>query len=215
HEGRAPFYSPIARKILVAHRECEAKAKQRDADAREAAFRESVDAQIGEIVKHVPPSLRVSFDSREFKARVKHPQLRAVAARYAPNCPVLTLLGPTGSGKSSTAAAIVDRLVREAADKSMAERSLDPFWFARRIRWAKTYSLVRARREHPLGEGEAPLVKGAIDASLLILDDLGNEPADPVIFEVLDARYDCSAPTLVTSGLRQPEIRSRYGEAAW
>jgi DNA replication protein DnaC len=74
---------------------------------------------------------------------------------------------------------------------------------------------VRARKIHPLGEEEPEEVTRAMRASLLVLDDLGAEPLDTVIFEVLDQRYSRGLPTIVTSGLTPSAIRERYGDAAW
>jgi len=54
-----------------------------------------------------------------------------------------------------------------------------------------------------------------MDATVLVLDDLGNEPADSVIFEVVDRRYRPGKPVIVTPGMSPAAIRERYGDALW
>lgn len=49
---------------------------------------------------------------------------------------------------------------------------------------------------------------------LLVIDELGFEPLDEGLFDVLDERYQRALPVIVTSGLRVTELRDRYGAAA-
>src|SRR5690606_9469681 len=81
--------------------------------------------------------------------------------------------------------------------------------------WTTGHALVRARREHGLGDGDAPLIAQAMRASVLVVDELGAEPASEVPFEVVDWRYASGLPTLITSGLTSTGFRERYGDALW
>ena len=73
--------------------------------------------------------------------------------------------------------------------------------------------LSLARREHPLGEGEAPDVRRASAATLLVLDDIGWDKDTQIVSEVLHARYEHSLPTLLTSGRTVEQLDATYGPA--
>ena len=70
-----------------------------------------------------------------------------------------------------------------------------------------------ARQQHGLGEGEPPIVRDAVAAPLLLLDDVGQEvvAGTAAIAHVIQHRYDHAKPTLVTSGLTVEQLLSRYG----
>ena len=93
-----------------------------------------------------------------------------------------------------------------AADNMAANLSLANF--------AKAADLGAARRCHALGEGEPEALQDAVDAELLLLDDLGqDEKRNNTMMDVLDARYDACRPTLVTSGFTVEQLGERYGQA--
>lgn len=112
-------------------------------------------------------------------------------------------LGPPGAGKSSLAAAMFR--ARAASETSMPA--------LRRYRWTSAHALAKARAVHPLGDGEAPAVEAALEASLLVVDELGGE--DPryasAVAEVLYERHAAARPTWVTTGVGSREIATRYG----
>lgn len=122
----------------------------------------------------------------------------------------LILTGASGCGKTSGAVA------RSRVILSKAEKGGEPedFRFACGIRFAAAVDLATARKQWQLGHGEPPEIETAIDATLLILDELGFEPqTDTAIPELADLRYRKNRLTITTSGLRESELIARYGEA--
>lgn len=123
----------------------------------------------------------------------------------------LLITGPSGCGKTTACVAKVRLILDTARDKDVPR---DKFKFAARMRFVVAADLAIARRQWSLGNGEAPEVKDAIDASLLVLDEVGYEStADTAIPETIDARYRRGLPTIVTTGLRFEAVEKRYGEA--
>jgi len=122
----------------------------------------------------------------------------------------MLLSGPSGCGKT-TASVARARMILQKAEK---EGTPDEFRFACGIRFASALDLSTARKQHALGHGEPPEIETALDAELLILDELGFEAqTDTVIPELADLRYRKNRLTITTTGLRPAELVSRYGEA--
>lgn len=117
----------------------------------------------------------------------------------------LTLIGPTGRQKSTLAVALcVDRMDRA--------RSAEEVRLAGGIRYVLASELDKARAEHALGRDEAPLIRAAKRATLLVLDDLGKEKTKgEVITHVLEKRYALGLPNLITSELTIERLGERYG----
>ena len=120
-------------------------------------------------------------------------------ALEAPPSRSLLFLGPTGSGKTSLAVAMLDVWARKA-DKPGAI-FVEAAW------------LARARARHKLGQGDPPLVEQAMSAPLLLLDDLGQEreDRDGCITDVVYERHNAQLPTWVTCGLANGD-ESTFGE---
>jgi DNA replication protein DnaC len=110
----------------------------------------------------------------------------------------VTLLGPAASGKSSLAVALASAWTAVNALPSVFVAAAD---------------LGVARQQHGLGAGEAGLVRQAMCAALIILDDIGVEPeiGAPAVAHVLHHRYDGERPTIVTTGLTVEQLAKRYG----
>ncbi len=110
----------------------------------------------------------------------------------------VTLLGPAASGKSSLAVALAYAWTTVNALPSVFVAAAD---------------LGVARQQHGLGAGEAAVVRQAMRAALIILDDLGVEPeiGAPAVAHVLHHRYDGERPTIVTTGLTVEQLAKHYG----
>ncbi len=126
----------------------------------------------------------------EYWPRVRHAKLHS--ALPALDSPCGLLLGPTGIGKTSAAR-----------------------WIAARYPgvWVHARELGAAERHHSLGEGWAPLIRSAIGARFLYLDDLGTEdPRDLGSLQfVIDQRYAAGRATFATSGLTKAELATYLG----
>jgi len=163
------------------------------------------------------PKFAVLPDSPEFSQRVQEPRLRRAAGGYrVERHGNLVLLGPAGCGKTMVAASIVKRLCAEAVAAYIAPgHDSSKLEFATRVTWTTAADLNNSRRQHRLGEGEAPDFLRAEDATLLVLDELGQEIGDDRwLLEFLNARYNRALPTISTSGLTRAELEKRYGAGA-
>lgn len=135
---------------------------------------------------------RIEQERAELWPRIKNPKLTAAVRLSDTRCALL--LGPTGAGKTSAALWAMARY--------------PGFWVASR-------DLGAAERRHPLGEGDPPLVRQAISAPTLYLDDLGTEDAKDlgVLQSVIDHRYAKGRATFVTSGLTRVDLSTYLGAA--
>lgn len=142
------------------------------------------------------------FDSEALSQRVRSVSV-VRASREASAARNVIAIGPSGSGKSSVMSAMVQN-----REKLELERKS----FRGPLLWVSALDLERARAEHRLGDGEAMLVTRAINAGLLVIDDLGAESprAADVIAHVIHTRHDDEAATWVTTGLSAADIASRY-----
>jgi DNA replication protein DnaC len=150
-------------------------------------------------LRSVPERLRwAEFDAPELLERVRDhaaiPRVRAAVDSDADRC---LLVGNAGLGKSVLA---VCWLRATSARREVEGMFVD------------AYALANARRNARLGE-EAALVEAALEADLLVLDDLGSEPVVPSspIAEIVHARHATLKTTLVTSGFGLDALEGRYG----
>jgi DNA replication protein DnaC len=106
-------------------------------------------------------------------------------------------VGQPGSGKTTLAVCVARQRVREGV----------------RVYFATAHDLARARAAYGLGEGEPDIVREAVRAKLLILDDLGQEPLtqQSAVTDVIYARHNAMRPTLVTTGMSPAAMSERYG----
>jgi len=160
-----------------------------------------------DILRRLPRFLRHET-SLSLEARVSSQQLREAANWWHWNRGNLVLMGPSGCGKSTAAAIVVRRMV----DRGVAEGGF--CWTdALGIWWFAAGELERARREHPLGQGEAPEVVKACSARLLVIDDAGWDRDPAPVSHVLDQRMQSARPTIITTGLTPGELSGHYGAA--
>lgn len=125
----------------------------------------------------------------------------------------LLVLGGAGKGKTSLAAAVALAILDAG---SSADASDAAYQRARGVLWADATELAQARRNHPLGHGEAPLIRKAIDASVLFVDELGAEKSDPVsgtdpVRDVIWSRFEGGKPTVFSSAFSRATLAARYG----
>lgn len=163
--------------------------------------------QAREILQRIPRFIR-SGDPAELFARVKAKAIGESARAWRWEHGTRLWLGVTGCGKSTAAAWLFRKLVYIGVTGGG-----EPWELAARMSWFKATELSGARREHPLGHGEAPEVREAASASLLFLDDLGWERDTSATSDVLALRYEAQLPTIATSGKTRDELSEFYGAA--
>lgn len=149
-----------------------------------------------------------TFDAPEIRRRVKPAKALLIAAgAWAEGERMLTLTGPSGAGKTSLACA-------------MLRMTIDSGWCGvETSRFVRSWELAKARSEHSLGRGEAPLVTLALRAHTLVIDELGEElrsssklvRGDTAIRDVLHQRQAEGRRTIVTTYLSIDEIAEAYG----
>jgi DNA replication protein DnaC len=106
----------------------------------------------------------------------------------------VVLAGGSGAGKTSLAVACLRERLEHGA------------------RFVSAMELATARIQHAAGDGEADVVERSMRASLLLIDDLGEEQQTSAVRDVIRARHAASRPTWVTTGLRRGEIVAKYGD---
>jgi len=185
----------------------------REVEAGKLAWRNFAERRLDGVLSRLP-RFAVLSDSPEFRERVQDPRLRRAAEQYrVEKNGNLVLLGPAGCGKTMVVASIIKRLCAEAVAAFVSDSS--KLEYAARVVWTSAADLHKSRRQHRLGEGEAPEFLLAETAPLLVLDELGQEVADDRwLLEFLNARYNRGLPTISTSGLTRLELDMRYGVGA-
>lgn len=179
---------------------CEPCGRQRDRDRDLAPALESL-----------PEKYDWALDSQELRALTGVAAIQEVRlALSATRVPRVVLAGDAGSGKTGLAVATLRALI-EAARKPDAKS-----WLVGRAcgcRFVSAYGLSKARSQHPLGRGEAPLIQAALEATTLILDDLGSEKDGhaSAVTEVLYERHAEGRVTWVTTWLTPDKATERYG----
>ena len=169
------------------------------------------------------PKSVAAFTVEELIAKCSAPKLRELAMNWNPFAHGGRLVcGPTGRGKTLAAVAVVRRFfsepyVRERLWTEAMVRT-EPGWYKRPgWRWVRAFDLVNARLQTGLGKGEADLVRDAVRADFLVLDDLGWESQrannEDVVVEVIAKRYDAGKPTYVSTGQKLDDLIARYGDA--
>jgi DNA replication protein DnaC len=138
------------------------------------------------------------LNAPELAARVDATALEQARAIDVVRLDRATLLGPATAGKTSLAVAMAHAWAIAHARPALFLAAVD---------------LGVARQQHGLGEGEPPLVRQAMSAPLLVLDDVGQEAdfGSSVVAHVIQHRYDRVKPTIATTGFTVEQLVSRYG----
>jgi DNA replication protein DnaC len=151
----------------------------------------------------VPKRFRwaLGADRSTLLGRVKaSPELvdRAIASPPSGN---MVLLGDTAAGKTSLVVAMFDAWARQDPIARIGGEFVEAYW------------LAGARARHALGQGESQMVETAMNATLLVLDDLGSEVDDRrnVLQDVVFHRHNEDLPMWITSGFAVEQLMGRYG----
>ncbi len=178
-------------------RECQACVDKANREQMAIAEREGAEKRDRLTAESIPDRYRwATFESDALTRRVPSREAIAGATRGAAGS-ALVLLGSAGSGKTSLAA---------AALRAMARR-LDAVG-----RFVTAFDIAKARQEHRLGEGEAPAIEKALQARVLVLDELGAELGrNTAVQEVIHERHSRERPTIYTTGFSKSELEGRYG----
>jgi DNA replication protein DnaC len=145
--------------------------------------------------------------SPEFAERVRAERLRLFAERYTFERGNALVIGNSGTGKTTAVNALVVRLAAEAVAAGADD---SPIMSCRRTTGPR---IARALRETRLGV-ECAELDHARQCHVLVLDEIGQEMADPRwLFELMDERYG-QRVTITASGLTRAELDARYGTGA-
>ena len=142
-------------------------------------------------------------------------KLRRWHSGWSRECNLSALvLAVSGSCKTLTLASKFRVLIGDAVAR-YADGDDAALEWARRMYFVRAFDLAAADHEHKFGEGKCPEIRRARDASLLFLDDLGNENPgnENLLLNVIDHRISANLPTWVTSGFGIDELTQRYGQA--
>jgi DNA replication protein DnaC len=202
--------APVAQALDDAFVAAAARRRIRPAAEIDAAELEERKALARDVRDRLPRVLRPQAAVDRID-RACAPGVAAAARAWRPKAWNLLLLGRTGVGKSTAAAFAFRRLLGVGV-----HRGGKPWEFALRLQWFKALDLDLARQKHPRGKGEdAPAeIVSACAASVLVLDDVGEERFPEAVSEVIVSRYDDGFPTVITSNLGWPDgLAGHYGEA--
>ena len=151
-------------------------------------------AAIATIPKHYAWALAGAPD---LKTRVKLASPLADVIKRVLGATRVVFVGASGSGKTSLACACL----RERVPHGVFQTA---------------FRLGLARQQAALGQGEPAIVETALNAKLLLLDELGGEAktATNAVRDIIFARHDADMPTWITTGFTSSQIAETYGDGA-
>jgi DNA replication protein DnaC len=157
---------------------------------------------------------RVGVGERHFNCTIENydgPEtIRRACREIAKNMTSLVLTGPTGTGKTHLAAAIVRNLI--LAGKIFRIGNLN--WsYGDFVTVPDLLLKLRQTFNSRKGDSESDIVDRLRTVPFLVLDDLGSEkPSEWVtttLYTIVDARYREVMPTIVTTNLSMSQIASQ------
>lgn len=114
----------------------------------------------------------------------------------------LFITGPMGTGKTHLVAAIANQLLEDGT----AVVCMTMIDLLDRIKRAFDKS-------HNFGESESHILRAYTEAPLLIIDDMGKEPATEwavsKIYKIINARYEAYMPTIITTNYTDSELERK------
>lgn len=211
-----PKILSFGRRSYAFHAACleamEARRLEEQRQEQERNRRNLINVETGRAFDDTPEVPWTRPDDPEFRRRVAPALLEVVKNHEFQKHGSLLLLGPSGVGKTLTANALLHRdlhRVREAAEhyRDQAVQRAGTYT------WTTGATIARARRGHALGEGDPPIVNRVRAAAVAFIDEVGYEPNDGTLFEIVDARYAGRRATVLTSGCTLAELEQKYGGA--
>lgn len=205
---RRPTFERSSRCVV-----CEARIPWQDracAAHREQVLRQDREPLLDRARATIPARFR-GASLETFRPRLPEAALASLEEQLPMPHRSLVLVGPSGVGKTTLAAA----LLRAAIDAGAYPASHSRYDAARGCVFATSFGLSSARRNGQLGH-EAALVGIALDASLLVLDDLGNERDTPwsAVRDIVWERHAEGRPTIYTTWLDAEGLERRYDDGA-
>ena len=120
---------------------------------------------------------------------------------------MLVLRGAPGCGKTFLCSAILNYFLTKQMD---VNPSRDPFIMGYRER--EFFRLVRAQN----GEDYSQRLPRLLDYHMVIFDDFGSSGVTnwrkEVIYDVINTRYECMLPTIITTNISYHDIKTDYGD---
>lgn len=156
-----------------------------------------------------------NFDAPEMRQRVKDAKAITAMKNAVADEDVrfVTLTGPAGAGKTSLACAgwlaKIKLMLPTLPNRGHYSSSLY-------VSYISTLQIARYRAEAKLGEREPERMSDARNATITVIDDVGQERSSDFIAEAVRDlvfhRFERQATTYITTGIDAKAISARYGD---
>jgi DNA replication protein DnaC len=162
--------------------------------------------------RHIKPKAPETQQIIPLRARQEAAKVLPVMLKNDPEVATLTLVGPSGTGKSSLAVLLVRHIFALALEAPIRS---DIVRIACGIVWVDAIELSPDGNDPHMGCED--YYRRAVDAPLVVIDDLGAEGhggfkdlASKLIHKRFHRRGRPSLPTIVTTGLDEEQIANKY-----
>ncbi len=144
-----------------------------------------------------------TFDAPALRQRVRPPSAVDKAKALLPECDAtdwtrVVFTGPSGSGKTTLACCLLRGIV-EASE----------YWIVD-VHFRRSIDIANIRANSKLGSEPEELTV-IRHAEFLVIDDLGLEPTDPTVIDLIHDRHQEDRLTVVTTGCSRADIDGKYG----